>query len=343
MEGHISHRATIIDIAREAGVSPKTVSRVLNDEPHVKQSVRDKVKEVAAALNYHPNFAARGLITRKNYLVGLTYERPGPSYVVELQRGALERLEGEPYRLIVLPFHDATERAEGLGNLLQSASLDGVVLAPPSCDLPELLDTLDRAGILYARIAPHRAKERGIVADMDDIGAARDVARHVLELGHRKIGIILGDRTHHASEARLEGYRLALEEVGLTLDRVAIEQGDFTYPSGEAAAQRLLAHGNRPTAILAQNDDMAAATLMVARDLGIAVPQELSIAGFDDSEVSRLAWPRLTTVRQPVFEMSQDAADKLLRRLEGGEVGPATVHEHTLLVRQSTAPPPAGG
>lgn len=339
----ITKRATIIDIAKAAGVSPKTVSRVLNDEPHVKAAVRERVKEVASALDYLPNVVARGLITRKNYLVGLTYERPSPSYVVELQRGALECLEGGSYRLVVLPFHDASARQDELAALLRSASLDGVVLAPPSCDLLPVLDALDRAGIGYARIAPHLAPERGVSASMDDVAAARSLAEHLLSLGHRRFGIILGDPTHYASKARLEGYRQALSAAGVAMNDVAIEQGDFTYPSGEAAAGRLLKREPRPTAILAQNDDMAVAAIQAARDLGLEVPRDVSVTGFDDSEVSRLAWPRLTTVRQPVFEMARDATERLVRRLDDEEPSPPRIHPHQLIVRDSTAAPRDGG
>lgn len=336
----ITKRATIVDIAEAAGVSPKTVSRVLNEEPHVKAAVRERVKAAARALDYLPNVAARGLITRKSYLIGLTYERPSPSYVVELQRGALERLEGERYRLVVLPFHDASTRQDELAELLRTASLDGVVLAPPSCDQLAVLDALDRAGIPYARIAPYQAPERGVSASMDDVAGARSLAEHLLSLGHRRFGIILGDATHHASEARLQGYREALEAAGIAFQDVGIEQGDFTYPSGEAAALRLLQRDPRPTAILAQNDDMAVAAIQAARDLGFAVPGDLSVAGFDDSEVARLVWPRLTTVRQPVFEMARDATDKLVRQLGKEEPGAPLSHPHQLMIRGSTAAPP---
>jgi LacI family transcriptional regulator len=283
------------------------------------------------------------LITRKNYLIGLTYERPSPSYVVELQRGALERLAGERYRLVVLPFHDASARQDELVALLRTASLDGVVLAPPSSDLLPVLDALDGAGIGYARIAPHLAPERGVSAAMDDVAAARSLADHLLSLGHRRFGVILGDPTHYASEARLEGYRRALETAGIAMREVAVEQGDFTYPSGEEAAKRLLARSPRPTAILAQNDDMAVAAIQAARDLGLAVPRDLSVTGFDDSEVARLVWPRLTTVRQPVFEMARDATAKLLSLLDGQEPGPAQLHPHRLVIRDSSAVVPDGG
>ena len=336
----ISKRATIVDIAREAGVSIKTVSRVLNEEPHVKAAVRTRVKEVAKELNYHPNVNAQGLIARRNYLIGLTYERPSPSYVVELQRGALERLAGERYRLMVLPFGNATDNTDGLVALLRAAAVDGVVLAPPSCDLMPVLDALDNVGIAYARIAPTVETGRGVCAAMDDVCAAREIAEHVIGLGHRRFAVILGDPTHAASRARLEGYRQAFVAAGLDFPGVRLERGDFTFESGNAAAQRILRGGKRPTAILAQNDDMAVGALMAARDLGLSVPEDLSITGFDDSEVSRLSWPRVTTIRQPVFEMAVDATDGLLNLLAGNHGAPMKVHRHALLVRQSTAPPP---
>lgn len=331
-------RATIIDIARQAGVSPKTVSRVMNDEPHVKQSVRDEIKAIARALNYQPNVMAQGLIARKSYLIGLTYERPSPSYVVELQRGALERLAGERYRLIVLPFADATQDPEGLVALLRQAAVDGVVLSPPSSDLEPVLDALDAIGMPYGRVAPGTFPGRGACAMMDDVAAARAVADHVLGLGHRSIGVIYGHRDHPASTLRKEGYAQAFAARGLDYLPVAEQQGDFTLESGVAAMQRIIAGGIMPTAILAQNDDMALGALMVAREAGIDVPERLSIAGFDDSDVARLSWPTLTTARQPVMEMARQATDGLLRLLEGGSAEP-TMHDHVLCPRRSTARP----
>ena len=333
-------RATINDVARLAGVSTKTVSRVLNGEPHVREAVREKVRAVADELDYHPNFSARGLISQRNFLIGLTYERPSPSYVVELQRGALERLRHDQYRLIVLPFDDAASRPDELIGFLRSSGLDGVLLAPPACDLAPLLDSLDRAQMPYGRISPTHATERGASAVMDDVAAARAVASHLLGLGHRRFGIILGRETHAASEARLAGYREALAKAGIDLADVAIERGDFTFPSGQQAARRLLARRVRPTAVLAQNDDMAVAAIMTARDAGLDVPHDLSVAGFDDAEISRLSWPRLTTIRQPVFEMARDATDGLLALLHGEAAPQRHRHAHELLVRQSTGEPP---
>jgi len=322
------------------------VSRALNDAPHVSEAVRRKVKEAAAALDYHPNLAAQSLIARRSYLIGLTYERPSPSYVVELQNGALGRLENERYRLVVLPFNHVASRPEELGKLLLRAGLDGVLLAPPACDQPVLLDMIERQRLPYARITPHSDLDRGLVVAMDEVAAGHTVAAHILSLGHRRVGVILGDPSHAASRGRLEGYRQAFDEAGVAIDDSLVGTGDFTYDVGYRVALELLDRPLRPTAILAQNDDMAVAAIAAARDLGLSVPQDLSVAGFDNSEVSRTAWPPLTTVHQPVREMAWDAANRLLAMLDGDTDSDAPRrrdHLHELLVRASTAPPASTG
>ena len=322
------------------------MSRALNDAPHVSEAVRRKVKEAAAALDYHPNLAAQSLIARRSYLIGLTYERPSPSYVVELQNGALGRLENERYRLVVLPFNHVASRPEELGKLLLRAGLDGVLLAPPACDQPVLLDMIERQRLPYARITPHSDLDRGLVVAMDEVAAGHTVAAHMLSLGHRRVGIILGDPSHAASRGRLEGYRQAFQDAAVTIDDALVGTGDFTYDVGYRVALELLDRPVRPTAILAQNDDMAVAAIAAARDLGLSVPQDLSVAGFDNSEVSRTAWPPLTTVHQPVREMAWDAANRLIAMLDGDTGSDAQRrrdHLHELLVRASTAPPASTG
>ena len=206
----------------------KTASRALNDAPHVSAAVRRRVKEAAAALDYHPNIAAQSLIARRSFLVGLTYERPSPSYVVELQNGALNRLESTRYRLLVLPFSDVARRPGELGSLLLRAGLDGVLLAPPACDQPELLDMLERHKLAYARITPHQDLTRGLVVVMDEAAAGYAIAAHLLQLGHRRIGIIMGDPSHAASAARMQGYQRAFAEAGVSIDDNLVVTGDFT-------------------------------------------------------------------------------------------------------------------
>jgi LacI family transcriptional regulator len=333
-------RTTIVDVGRVAGVSTKTVSRVLNGEPHVSEAIRQRVQEAAQSLNYYPNLMARALVRRRSHLIGLVYENPSPSYVVELQRGVLHRLKDGPYRLVVIPVPSVAEHSAEVVGLLRSAALDGVVLAPPAADDARILADLASAGIRCARIAPTVHLEVAPGNVMDDVAAAREIADYVIGLGHREIAIIKGDPTHASSEARMKGYAAAFRAAGLVVDQERIEQGMFTRDSGYLATQRLLAQDHLPTAILAQNDDMAVGALIAARERGLSVPDQLSIVGFDDSEVAQIAWPGITTVRQPVFEMAVAAADMVVAQLEGKELNALQEHGHELVIRGSAAAVP---
>lgn len=330
-------RTTIIDVGRRAGVSAKTVSRVFNEEPHVSDALRKRVRAAAEALNYHPNVMARALVRRRSNLIGLVYENPSPSYVTELQMGVLHRLRDERFRLVVIPVVSIVEREREVIGLLRSAALDGVILAPPASDNARILGDLAAAEIRCARIAPTRMIDAAPVNMIDDVTAAREIAEYLIALGHRNIGIIKGDPTHAATEARLMGYGQAFHAAGLPLRFDHIEQGLFTRDSGHAAAVRLLDLPDPPSAILAQNDEMAVGALIAARERGLRVPEDLSIAGFDDADVARIAWPAITTVRQPVFEMAVTAADMLIAQLDGAAPRMRVDHPHELIVRGSTA------
>ena len=332
-------RATIVDVGLKAGVSIKTVSRVFNDAPNVSAAVRERVREAAQELDYHPNVFAQGLVRRRSHLIGLLYENPSPSYVVELQMGVLDRLRLAHYRLVVIPVSSVQDRAAEVVGLLRSAALDGVVLAPPASDNPRILADLTAAGIRFARIAPTQNLEAGPSNLIDDVAAGREIAEHLLGLGHVSIAVIMGDPTHASSNARLTGYRQAFGAAGVVLDPHMIEPGLFTRASGYEAASRLFDRKAGMTAILAQNDDMAVGALMAARERGLSVPEDVSIVGFDDSEVSRITWPRLTTIRQPVFEMAASATDMVVAQLDGTPVTMRQDHAHTLLVRESSGPP----
>lgn len=333
-------RTTIVDVARQAGVSTKTVSRVFNDEPNVREEVRLAVRSAAEALNYHPNVLAQALVRRRSHLIGLVYENPSPSYVVELQMGVLDRLKSERYRLVVIPVASVAEREREVVGLLRSAALDGVVLSPPASDNHRILADLAAAGIRFARIAPTRTLEAGAVNLLDDAAAAREIAEHLISLGHVDIAVIRGDPGHAASSERMKGYNQAFLAAGLALRPDRVEEGLFTRESGYEAALRLFDRADRPTAILAQNDDMAVGALLAAREQGLRVPEDLSIVGFDDSEVSRISWPRITTVRQPVFEMAVAATGQVIAQLEGGDVELRREHPHQLFIRESSGPPP---
>jgi LacI family transcriptional regulator len=333
-----TRHSTITDVADAAGVSIKTVSRVFNDEPNVRPLTREKVLAAARELDYHPNVAARSLAGRRSFLIGLAYENPSPNYVVDLQMGALERLRGERYRLLVLPFTDAAAASGRMQAIARASGLDGLVLAPPLCDDAATVAELEECGLPYARIAPTTDGSHAPDVAMDDRAAMRAVIDHLAGLGHRRIGIVRGDPTHASAAARLEGYRAGLAAHGLAADPALEAQGAYTFASGYEAGKALLGLADRPTAIFASNDDMAAGVINAAHESGVRVPEDLSVVGFDDSNIASVVWPRLTTIHQPIRDMAREAAGALLALIEDGEAPPHQQLPFQLVVRGSTGP-----
>jgi LacI family transcriptional regulator len=333
-----ARHSTITDVADAAGVSIKTVSRVFNDEPNVRPLTRDKVLAAARELDYHPNVAARSLAGRRSFLIGLAYENPSPNYVVDLQTGALERLQGERYRLLVLPFADAAAASGRMQAIARASGLDGLVLAPPLCDDAATVAELEACGLPYARIAPTTDGSHAPDVAMDDRAAMRAVIDHLVDLGHKRIGIVRGDPSHASASARLEGYRAGLAAHGLVADPALEAQGAYTFVSGYEAGKALLGLTDRPTAIFASNDDMAAGVINAAYEAGVRVPEDLSVVGFDDSNIAQVVWPRLTTIHQPIRDMAREAAGALLALIEDGEAPPHQQLPFKLVVRGSTGP-----
>jgi len=336
--------ATISDVAEAAGVSIKTVSRVFNEEPNVREETRKRVLQIVAELDYHPNIAARSLAGRKSFLIGLLYDNPCANYILGLQSGSLDRLRGDKWRLLVVPCEDSGQLNGKIVSMVRSAGVGGVILTSPICDNADIVNELIAARIPLVRIAP--ADNVGINAvtpsvGMDDRSAAAEITRHLIDLGHRRIAIILGDPTHSSNNERRAGFRLALAEAGLEMDPALVGQGLYTFETGLEAARELLDRPDRPTAIFAQNDDMAAGAIVAAGELGIAVPAELSVVGFDDSQIASTVWPRITTIRQPIRAMAQAATDALVRILEGSHRPPEhRVMPYELVIRGSSGPVP---
>ncbi len=335
----MSSRPTIKEVSKIAGVSFKTVSRVLNNEKHVSEATRRRVEEAVATLNFRPSHAARTLAGRRSFQVAMLYDNPSPYYVYHAQAGAQQRCVELGYRLLHQPC-DSQSRdfvSEVMG-LIDEAHLDGIIISPPVTEAVGLLDELDRRGIAHVRIAPGVRRDRGLHVSMDDVAAARELTEHLIGLGHRAIAFIQGPPSHVSSGERLAGYRAGLEAHRIAFDLDLVVTGDYSFGSGREAARTLLARAQRPTAIFAGNDDMAAGAIAAAHELSIAMPRELSIAGFDDSDLASAVWPPLTTVRQPVRELAYAAADLML----GGGGGPSQVTlGHSLIVRASTGPAPA--
>ncbi len=344
MRGHAlirkptTRHSTITDVADAAGVSIKTVSRVFNDEPNVRPLTRERVLKAAGELDYHPNVAARSLAGRRSFLIGLAYENPSPNYVVDLQSGALERLQGERYRLLVLPFGDAAAASGKMQAIARASGLDGMVLAPPLCDDAATVAELEACGLPYSRIAPTTDGSHAPDVVMDDRAAMRAVIDHLVELGHTRIAIVRGDPSHASAAARLEGFRAGLEAHGITADPALEAPGAYTFASGYEAGKALLALADPPSAIFASNDDMAAGVLNAAYEAGVKVPEALSVAGFDDSNIASVVWPRLTTIHQPIRDMAREATGALLALIDHEEAPPHQMLPFQLVVRGSTGP-----
>ncbi|WP_448661700.1 LacI family DNA-binding transcriptional regulator [Sphingomonas sp. CJ20] len=334
----MSGRPTIKEVSKIAGVSFKTVSRVLNNEKHVSEETRRRVEEVVARLNFRPSHAARTLAGRRSFQVALLYDNPSPYYVYHTQAGAQQRCTELGFRLLLQPVDTLSpDLVQNVLALIDETHLDGLILSPPVTEATALLDELDRRGIPYVRIVPGSRKDAGMSATMDDIAAARALTRHLVDLGHRAIAFISGPESHPSSADRLAGYRAALEAAGIAFDPALVVAGDYSFASGGQAARALLARTPRPTAIFAGNDDMAAGALAVAHEADIAIPDALSIAGFDDSDLAKAVWPPLTTIRQPVRELAWAAADLMLA---GTAPHPRITLDHELIVRATTGPAP---
>jgi len=331
--------ASIYDVAKRAGVSIKTVSRVVNRQSNVSEATRKRVLEAVDALSYRPNVFARGLASERSFLIGLLYDNPSAGYVAALQLGVLSRCREEGYHLIVESL-DAQNPNLGhqVHSLVTESILHGVILTPPLCDVPAVIDALRRVGTPFVRIAPEKPLAGSADVKIDDHKAAYDMTAYLIGLGHRRIGFIKGHPDHGAANARYEGYRAALAHAGLPLIDELCVQGFFSYQSGIEAGERLLSLKKRPTAIFAGNDDMAAAVLACSQRFDLKIPLQLSVAGFDDSLVAQVVWPRLTTCRQPIKEMAEAAVSMLIQKPP--ESGPFERRlDHELVVRESTAPP----
>ncbi len=326
-----------------AGVSTKTVSRVVNAEPNVRVETTRAVQQAILELNYRPNLSARNLAGSRAYLIALLYDNPSDSYLVSLQEGALYACEQLGYSLILFPAKlDSSRMVEDVVAFVKERRLSGVVIAPPLSDLAPLLDALELTEVDYARISPRDTSRPGPVVTMDHRRASRELTDFLIAQGHRRIAFIKGPEAHGAASLRFEGFLDAHREHGLPVEQGLIVQGAFTFETGQECGRLLLARPDRPTAIFASNDDMAAGVLHTAHELGVRVPGELSVAGFDDSSLSRQVWPGLTTIRQPVRAMSEAAVRMLVtavrnRHQASSDVSNVNVLPHELIVRNSTA------
>lgn len=332
---------TIKDVAARAGVSPKTVSRVMNGEAHVRTAVREAVMRVVEELGYRPNAFARGLSSSRSFLIGMFFENPSCAYAADLQRGALRRCREFSHHLVVEELDPRRpDWRERLTDTLREVRLGGAILVPPICDHAGVVELLHQHDVPVVRIAPGAADGGTPRVRMDDRGAAREMTGLLLSLGHRDIAFIRGPAGHSATMQRWCGFQDAMAAAGQAIDPRRVLEGDFTFRSGLDAAETLLGTPDLPSAVFASNDEMALATIVEAMRRGIAVPERLSVVGFDDAEIARMAWPQLTTIRQPNADMAAAAIDLLIApawQARRGEDGLCVELPYVLVRRPSVA------
>lgn len=336
-------RSTIDDVAQLAGVSIKTVSRVLNHELKVRESTRARVAQAMESLKYRPNSSARRLAGNCSYILGLLYDNPSASYITSIQEGVLEVCEVEHYDILIHPCnHDSPTFLEDISELVAGVRVDGLILTPPITDRTALRKMLRELQIPNVVISMPVEGDSNWSVGTNDREICAEMVRYLAGQGHQQIAFVLGRPDHKAVAQRFEGYRDGMLECGLKVAKANCLQGYNTFESGVECGQRLLRKTQPPTAVFCANDDMAAGVLKVAHEMKISVPGELSVAGFDDIPLAGQYWPSLTTIRQPTHEMARQATELLIKRLRGTlpeEIKRVLVSE--LVIRDSTGPAPA--
>jgi len=308
---------TLEEIAKLAGVSRSTVSRVINDHPHVRPEVRERVWEVIRRVGYQPHAAARSLVTRRTQIIGMVIPEAVTTlftdpYFPLLLRGATEACNAHQYQLMLSLFTTRANRQGIYQRILGNGYLDGVIVASTPLNDP-LIPNLLRDQIPFISVGRY-PDERVHYVDVDNIGGARMAVEHLIRLGHRRIATITGPLDMIAGQDRLTGYRQALEAHGIPVEEELIVEGEFTESSGMAGMQRLLPAS--PSAVFVASDMMAIGALKALRQAGRQVPQEIALVSFDDIPIASAIDPPLTTVRQPIERMGSMAVEVLLSVLE---------------------------
>lgn len=335
--------ATITDVAKHAGVSKKTVSRVINQEANVRAETRKKVQVSIAALGFKRNPLGMALARNRSFFIALLSDNPSPGYLMKLQEGILQSCTEEQMGLFV---YDCSSRSQSLANeievLVENTLVDGLILAPPICDKIELLEMLDAKNINYIKIGP-KDIQSGESIVFNGTKSSYDMTNYLMELGHKDIAFIGGHPDQESSRRIERGFRNAFKNANREVNESLIVQGYYTYQSGIDAAAILLNKTPQPTAIFSANDEMAVGVLYQVQSHGLRVPDDISICGIDDISITTKVWPHITTMRQPLLSIGYQAASLLIKRLKNKKSGvppkgldEARIIDGELVIRDST-------
>lgn len=331
--------ATLYDVARLAGVSPMTVSRVINDNKRVNDGARERVNAAIAQLKYEVNVAARAARVG-SMRIGLLYSNPSVAFLSAFLVGAMDKCSSSGAQLVLEKCDGQLGWRAALDHLIASG-VNGILLTPPLCDSGPVLKLLAELDMPAVAIATAQPSKLTSAVRIDDYDGALSMVRHLIALGHQDIAFIKGDPKHTPAQLRYQAFLDAMGAAGLKVPPERVAQGMFTYRSGLTAARGLLAQKDRPSAIFACNDDMAAAVVAVAHGLQLDVPGDLAVCGFDDTPLATTVWPSLTTVHQPIDEMGRAAVELICEQIRCHRKRQPIVVEHrvlpySLMQRQST-------
>jgi LacI family transcriptional regulator len=351
--GTVKREATIKDVAREAGVSAMTVSRVINGKSNVRPATAERIEQAIKKVNYRPNVGARLLSGKKTYQFLMLYNNPNVGWMGELLIGMMNTCRRIGYHLEIEGIgnfegevEDPGLDTDSIAQLIDSTRIDGIILPPPICFDQTVLDVINQQRIPCVRIAGMPQSDIELRVSIDNSAAAYDITNHLIKLGHEDIAIIKGPELFVASRLRYEGYVAAMRDHGLTVRESNVTTGSFDVQSGYVCARKLLRQKHRPTAIFASNDEMAAGALSAAQELKISVPERLSVAGFDDAPIAQSVWPKLTTIRQPLRAMGEQSVELLERHIRHmndknpENRQPVVLLDYELIERPSTGPCP---
>lgn len=332
---------TLEEIAKHAGVSRSTVSRVMNDHPNVDQETRARVRSVAESLNYQPNVAARSLAAGRTHILGLVIPMGvsalfSDPYFPLLIQGIASACNANEHSVMLWLAEPEYERRM-IRQVLQGGLIDGVILASALMDDP-MLEALRKRGLPFILVGRHPTDNEVSYVDVDNVNSAREMVAYLLRLGHKRVATIAGPNNMIAGADRLQGYLLALRNRGFASDPALIVEADFTEEGGYIAMQRLVPHV--PDAVFVASDAMAVGALRALREAGLRVPEDIAMAGFDDIPFAARADPPLTTVRQPIQRMGTLAAETLIDLISHPQPQPRRIILPTeLLIRESSGPP----
>ncbi|MBX6764903.1 MAG: LacI family DNA-binding transcriptional regulator [Rubrobacteraceae bacterium] len=337
----MTRRVNIKDVAQRAGVSISTVSRVLNETDYpVKPETRAKVLEATKELGFKPNDLARGLLSSRTRIIGLIIPDISNPYYPELSLGVESTASEHGYSVVFCNTGRDAERLEQYVDVLLQKRADGIILAGGGTQTKQVSQVLSDFDLAVALIGRHNLPFPSV--QIDNRTAAREATSHLLELGHRRVAFISGPLNLTSVQDRLAGYQEAMVEHGIEHDSRLIREGDFGVQSGYSAAMALLKGQPRPTAIFAANDRMATSVISAAIDLGLRVPEDLSVVGFDNTVLASQVRPSLTTVSVPAYEMGSAAMKLLIDTLSGKKCPQVVWLSTELVIRQSTGPPSEG-